>query len=115
MSSFFGSSFAILLVMGFAPLIASFALAFGSAEYFSVMVLGLVAASTLTVGSPLKGLAMVAVGLALGLAGTDVDTGMYRFTFGILELSDGFHLVAVAMGLRLEEQTSELTSLMRIA
>ncbi|MFC3675363.1 tripartite tricarboxylate transporter permease [Ferrovibrio xuzhouensis] len=98
-SSFFGSSFAILLVMGFAPLIASFALAFGSAEYFSVMVLGLVAASTLTVGSPLKGLAMVAVGLALGLAGTDVDTGMYRFTFGILELSDGFHLVAVAMGL----------------
>lgn len=98
-SSFFGSSFAILLVMGFAPLIASFALAFGSAEYFSVMILGLVAASTLTVGSPLKGLAMVAVGLALGLAGTDVDTGMYRFTFGILELSDGFHLVAVAMGL----------------
>ncbi|WP_341702429.1 tripartite tricarboxylate transporter permease [Ferrovibrio sp.] len=98
-SSFFGSSFAILLVMGFAPLIASFALAFGSAEYFSVMILGLVAASTLTVGSPLKGLAMVAFGLAIGLAGTDVDTGMYRFTFGILELSDGFSLVAVAMGL----------------
>lgn len=98
-SSFFGSTFAILLVMGFAPVIAAFALEFGSAEYFSVMILGLVAASTLTVGSPLKGLVMVAVGLALGLAGTDVNTGLYRFTFGFLELSDGFSLVAVAMGL----------------
>jgi len=98
-SSFFGSTFAILLVMGFAPIIAAFALRFGSAEYFSVMILGLVAASTLTVGSPLKGLVMVAIGLALGLAGTDVNTGLYRFTFGFLELSDGFSLVAVAMGL----------------
>ncbi|WP_118137846.1 tripartite tricarboxylate transporter permease [Oceanicella sp. SM1341] len=98
-NSFAGCSFAILLVMGFAPAIAEAALAFGSAEYFSVMVLGLVAASTLSVGSPLKGLAMVVFGLALGLCGTDVNTGYFRYTFGILELSDGLSLIAVAMGL----------------
>ncbi len=98
-NSFVGSSFAIILVMGFTPLIAELALEFGATEYFSVMLLGLVAASTLSVGSPLKGLAMVAFGVALGLVGTDVNTGMFRFNFGILELADGVGLVAVAMGL----------------
>ena len=98
-TSFVGSSFAILLVMGFAPIIAEFALRFGAPDYFSVMILGLVAASTLSVGSPLKGLAMVSFGLALGLVGTDVNTGLFRFTFGSFELSDGLSLVAVAMGL----------------
>lgn len=98
-NSFIGSSFAIVLVMGFAPLIASFALKFSAAEYFSVMLLGLVAASTLSVGSPLKALAMVAFGIGLGQIGTDVNTGMFRFNFGILELADGLSLVALAMGL----------------
>ncbi len=98
-TSFVGSSFAILLVMGFAPIIAEFALRFGAPDYFSVVILGLVAASTLSVGSPLKGLAMVSFGLALGLVGTDVNTGLFRFTFGSFELSDGLSLVAVAMGL----------------
>ena len=98
-NSFVGSSIAIVLVMCFAPLIAQFALNFGSAEYFSVILLGLVAASTLTLGSPLKALAMVVFGLALGTAGTDTNTGQFRFTFGVLELADGFSLVAVAMGL----------------
>lgn len=98
-NSFIGSSMAIVLVMGFAPIVAAFALNFGSAEYFSVMILGLVVASTLSMGSPFKGLAMVAVGVACGLFGTDVNTGMFRFTFGIMELADGFSLIAVAMGL----------------
>lgn len=98
-NSFVGSSFAIILVMGFAPLIASFALKFSAAEYFSVMLLGLIAASTLSVGSPLKALAMVAFGIGLGQVGTDVNTGMFRFNFGILELADGLSLVALAMGL----------------
>ncbi|WP_346910202.1 tripartite tricarboxylate transporter permease [uncultured Roseibium sp.] len=98
-NSFIGSSFAIVLVMGFAPLIAELALEFSSAEYFSVMLLGLIAASTMTAGSPFKGLAMVIFGIALGLVGTDVNTGMFRFNFGILELADGFSLVALAMGL----------------
>ena len=99
LTSFFGGSFAIVLVMGFTPAIAELALEFSSAEYFSVMLLGLIAASTLSVGSPLKGLAMVAFGIAIGLVGTDVNTGAFRFNFGILELADGFSLVAVAMGL----------------
>ncbi|MAY87843.1 MAG: hypothetical protein CML02_14135 [Pseudooceanicola sp.] len=98
-NSFVGSSFAIVLVMGFAPMIAAIALKFSSAEYFSVMLFGLIAASTMSVGSPLKGLAMVVFGIALGQVGTDVNTGMFRFNFGILELADGFSLVAVAMGL----------------
>ncbi len=98
-TSFVGGSIAILLLMGFAPLIAAFALRFSSAEYFAMMLLGLVAASTLSLGSPLKGLCMVVVGVALGIVGTDINTGTARFTFGILELSDGLSLVAVAMGL----------------
>ncbi len=98
-NSFVGSSFAIVLVMGFAPLIAEFALQFGSADYFSVILLGLVAASTLTLGSPIKALAMVVLGLALGQVGTDVNTGQFRYTFGIWELADGISLVALAMGL----------------
>jgi putative tricarboxylic transport membrane protein len=98
-TSFVGGSIAIVLLMGFAPLIAAFALRFSSAEYFTIMLLGLVAASTLSLGSALKGLAMVVVGVALGIVGTDINTGTSRFTFGILELSDGLNLVAVAMGL----------------
>lgn len=98
-NSFVGSTFAIVLVMFFAPMIARFALNFGSPEYFSVMLLGLIAAATLSIGSPFKALAMVALGVGLGLAGTDVNTGQFRYTFGFLPLADGFSLVAVAMGL----------------
>lgn len=98
-NSFVGSSFAIILVMGFAPLIAEFALQFGAEDYFSVILLGLVAASTMTLGSPFKALAMVVFGLLLGTVGTDVNTGQFRFTFGLFELADGFSIVALAMGL----------------
>jgi len=97
--SFLGGTFAILLVMGFAPALARFALTFTSAEYFSVMLLALVAASTVSYGAPLKGLAMVVVGLILGLVGTDFTSGQFRFTFGLIDLADGVNLVAVAMGL----------------
>ncbi|HVL35163.1 MAG TPA: tripartite tricarboxylate transporter permease, partial [Burkholderiales bacterium] len=81
------------------PAIAEFALRFGPAEYFAMMLLGLVAASTLSSGSPAKGIAMVVLGLIMGIVGTDVNSGVLRFTFGIPELSDGFSLVAIAMGL----------------
>lgn len=98
-ASFLGSSFAIVVMAAFAPALAQVALSFGSAEYFSMMVLGLIAASTLSVGSPLKGVAMVALGLLLGMVGVDVESGRPRFVFGQLELYDGLNMVAVAMGL----------------
>lgn len=98
-ASFAGSSFGIVLVMGFAPIIASYALNFSSVEYFSVMVFALVAASTLGTGSAIKGLIAVVLGLILGLVGIDINSGIERFTFGIMSLTDGFTLVAVAIGL----------------
>jgi putative tricarboxylic transport membrane protein len=98
-ASFIGSSLAILLVMGFAPSLAGFALRFTSVEYFAVMFLALVVASTVSQGSPAKGLAMVVVGLVLGVVGTDVNSGHFRFTLGMMELADGISLIAVAMGL----------------
>jgi TctA family transporter len=64
-----------------------------------MMLLGLVAAATLAQGSPVKGIIMVLFGLCLGMVGTDVQTGMQRFTFDIPYLADGIGLVALAMGL----------------
>jgi putative tricarboxylic transport membrane protein len=98
-ASFFGASFGIVILTLFAPGIAEFALRFGPTEYFAMMLLGLVAAATLSTGSPAKGIAMVVLGLILGMVGTDVNSGMLRFTFGMPELADGISLVAVAMGL----------------
>ncbi|WP_439570276.1 tripartite tricarboxylate transporter permease [Roseovarius mucosus] len=98
-ASFVGGSIGIVLLSAFAPLIAGAALAFGSAEYFALMVLGLIAATGIVGDDPLKGLIMVVVGLLLGLVGTDVFSGTARFTLGYLELRDGIALVALAMGL----------------
>lgn len=98
-ASFLGGSIGIIILTLFSPTLAEVALAFGPAEYFAMMLLGLIAASTLSQGSPVKGIAMVLVGLCLGMVGTDVQTGQQRYTFGIPELSDGFNLVAIAMGL----------------
>ncbi len=98
-ASFVGGSIGIILMMLFAPTIASYALSFGSADYFSLMVLGLVAASTISDGSAMKGLAMVVFGIAFGTVGMDIYTGQERFTLGYLELSDGISLIALAMGL----------------
>ncbi len=97
-ASFFGSCFAIVCLAIFSPAIANFALNFGSVEYFSLMVFGLITASVIAPGSQIKGVAMVFVGLVLGLVGTDITTGTFRFTFGFIELTDGITLVAVAMG-----------------
>lgn len=97
-ASFVGGSIGILLLMLFAPVIAGYALSFGSAEYFSLMVLGLIAASTVSNGSAVKGLIMVLIGGLAGTVGTDMYTGTQRFNFGVPELADGISLVAIAMG-----------------
>jgi TctA family transporter len=75
------------------------ALEFGPTEICSLMLLGLLAGSTLARGSPLKGVAMTCVGLLLGIVGTDIETGTARFTFGIQSLFDGVELVGLALGL----------------
>jgi TctA family transporter len=98
-ASFVGASFGIILLMFFSPLIVSVALQFGPAEYFSIMLLGLVAASSIGTESPAKGIAMVILGVLLGLVGADIETGETRFTFGIANLYEGVNLVAIAMGL----------------
>jgi putative tricarboxylic transport membrane protein len=97
--SFFAGCVATLIVAMFAPPLAEVALKFGPSEYFSLMVLGLVAAVVLAHGSVLKAIAMVILGLLLGLVGTDVNSGVLRFAFGISELADGIGFVTVAMGI----------------
>jgi TctA family transporter len=97
--SFFAGCVATLVIATAAPPLAEVALKFGPAEYFSLMVLGLVAATVLAHGSLTKAIAMVIFGLLLGLIGTDVNSGVLRFTFGIPELSDGIGFVVVAMGM----------------
>ena len=88
-----------MVIALFAPPLAEVALKFGPAEYFSLMVLGLVGATVLAHGSLVKAIAMTILGLLLGLVGTDVNSGIARFSFGIPELSDGIGFVIVAMGL----------------
>ena len=75
------------------------ALQFGPAEICSLMLLGLLAGSTLARGSPLKGVAMTVLGLLLGIVGSDIETGAERLTFGFMQLNDGIELVALALGL----------------
>jgi len=97
--SFFAGCVATLLIAVAAPPLAELALKFGPSEYFSLMVFGLIAATVLARGSLIKAIAMVVLGLLLGLIGTDVNSGVLRFTFGIPELSDGIGFVVVAMGM----------------
>ncbi len=99
LGSFFAGCVATVILALFAPPLAELALQFGPAEYFSLMVLGLVAATVLAHGSLLKAIGMIFLGLFLGLVGTDVNSGTLRYTFGIPELSDGIGFVALAMGL----------------
>ncbi len=96
--SFIAGTFATLVVAAFAPPLAEVALKFGPAEYFSLMVLGLIAAVVLASGSLLKAIAMIVLGLLLGIIGTDVNSGLQRYSFGMPELSDGIGFVVVAMG-----------------
>jgi putative tricarboxylic transport membrane protein len=98
MGSFFAGCCGTLIIALFAPPLAEVALKFGPAEYFALMVLGLVGATVLAHGSLIKAIAMTIMGLLLGLVGTDVNSGMARYTFGVSELSDGIGFVIVAMG-----------------
>jgi TctA family transporter len=95
--SFIAGCIATLVVAYFAPPLAELALKFGPAEYFSLMVFGLIAAVVLARGSLLKAIAMVCFGILLGLVGTDVNSGAIRFAFGQDELTDGIGFVALAM------------------
>jgi TctA family transporter len=95
--SFVAGCIATLVVAWFAPPLAEVALKFGPAEYFSLMVFGLIAAVVLARGSVLKAIAMVCLGILLGLIGTDVNSGTIRFGFGQPELADGIGFVALAM------------------
>jgi len=99
MGSFFAGTVGTILIALFGPPLAELAFEFGAAEYFSMMVLGLVAAVVLASGSLIKAIAMILVGLLLGLIGTDVNSGIARYSFGISELSDGIGFVSVAMGM----------------
>ena len=96
--SFFAGTVSTFLVAVFAPPLTAIALKFGSAEYFSLMVVGLVSSIALAHGSVVKALAMVVLGLLLGLVGTDIYSGTPRFNLGIREYSDGLNFVAVAVG-----------------
>ncbi|MVW79278.1 tripartite tricarboxylate transporter permease [Bordetella sp. 02P26C-1] len=98
-ASFFGASVGIIMMMLFAPVISEVAFKFGPAEYFAIMVLGLVAASVVSSGSAIKAITMVVGGVMLGLVGTDVNSGVARFDLGFPELQDGIQIVAIAMGL----------------
>lgn len=99
MASFFAASVGIVVMVFFSPLLVRIAFKFGPAELASIMLLGLLAGSTMSKGSPIKGVAVTLLGLLIGVAGTDVNTGAIRLTFGMLHLEDGVDLVALAMGL----------------
>ena len=98
LGSFFAGSVGTLILAAFAPPLTEVAFKFGPAEYFSLMILGLIGAVVLASGSLLKAIAMIVLGLLLGLVGTDVNSGVARFSFDIPELTDGIGFVAIAMG-----------------
>src|SRR5438105_47956 len=97
--SFFAGCVSTLLIALAAPPLAAIALQFGPAEYFSLMVCGLIAAVVLARGSLIKAIAMVVLGLLLGLVGTDVNSGSRRFNFGMTGLADGIEFVALSMAI----------------
>lgn len=99
MASFGGGIIGMIVIAVLSPSLAKLALGFGPPDYFSVLLLGLIAASAVSNGGALKGIAMVVTGLMLGTIGIDLTTGDLRFTMGLPELRDGVHIVIVAMGL----------------
>jgi TctA family transporter len=120
LGSFFAGCVGTLLLAAFAAPMTELALKFGPAEYFSLMILGLIGAVVLAHGSLLKAITMIILGLLLGLVGTDVNSGMARFSFGIPELTDGLGTAQIAMGvfgfaeilINLEKQTAGGRSLL---
>ncbi|MFN8898800.1 MAG: tripartite tricarboxylate transporter permease [Pseudomonadota bacterium] len=99
LGSFFAGSVATLIVAEFAPPLTELAFKFGPAEYFSLMVLGLIGAVVLASGSLVKAISMIILGLLLGQINTDVISGVPRYSFDVPELTDGIGFVAIAMGI----------------
>jgi TctA family transporter len=99
LGSFFAGTVATVFLAVASPPLSKVALEFGAAEYFSLMVLGLVGAVVLATGALSKAVAMVFLGLLFGLVGTDTNSGLLRYTFGLPTLSDGIGFVPIAMGL----------------
>ncbi|MGF7055646.1 TctA family transporter [Bosea sp. OAE752] len=99
LSSFVAGCIGTILIVALGVPLAGWALRFGAEDYFALMLLGLVAASVLTHGDLLKALAMVILGLLIGLVGTDVNSGIERYTFGLPELADGIGFTVLAVGI----------------
>src|SRR5438270_7699114 len=97
--SFFAGCVGTIFLAGFAVPLTELALKFGPADYFSLMVLGLIAAVVLAHGSVAKAIAMIVLGLLLGIVGTDVNSGVARFSFNLPELIDGVGIATIAMGM----------------
>jgi putative tricarboxylic transport membrane protein len=122
LASFMAGTFATFLIALFAPVLAEAALKFGPADYFSLLLFGLVAAVILAHGSVLKALAMIFAGVLLALMGIDVGSGTERFTFGVPAFMDGVDFAIIAMGLfgigdmivNLEGKDEERTFLKRV-
>ncbi|OYT90782.1 MAG: hypothetical protein CFE43_16575 [Burkholderiales bacterium PBB3] len=98
LGSFFAGCVGTLILAAFAAPLTELAFKFGPAEYFSLMILGLIGAVVLASGSLLKAIAMIVLGLLLGMVGTDVNSGVPRFSFDIPELTDGIGFIVIAMG-----------------
>src|ERR1700749_4016725 len=96
--SFFAGCVGTLILAAFAPPLTELAFKFGPAEYFSLMILGLIGAVVLASGSLIKAIAMIVMGLLMGLVGTDVNSGVARYSFDIPELTDGIGFVTTALG-----------------
>jgi putative tricarboxylic transport membrane protein len=97
-SSFIGGSIAIIVLASLAPALGQVALLFGPADYCALMMVGFVCVSFVTTGSLLDGFAMCMIGVLLGQVGTDVNSGMQRYTLGLPFLADGIGLVSIALG-----------------
>jgi len=97
-SSFIGGTFAIVVLATLAPTLGEVALLFGPADYCALMLFGFVCVSFVTTGSLLNGLAMTLIGVLLGCVGTDVNSGMARFTLDLPFLTDGIGLISIALG-----------------
>ena len=99
LGSFFAGTVCTLLIAVAAPPLSEAALSFQSADYFALMLLGLTGAVVLARGSVIKAVGMVLLGLALGLVGTDINSGIQRYTFGVPVLADGIGFVPIALGM----------------
>jgi putative tricarboxylic transport membrane protein len=99
LGSFFAGCVGTVVIAAFAPPLTEMAFKFGPAEYFSLMVLGLIGAVVLASGSLVKAVAMIVLGLLIGQINTDVISGVPRYSFDIPELTDGIGFVAIAMGI----------------